>query len=95
VDDEPDIRTIARISLQSVGDWTPLLAASGLEALSLAASEQPDVILLDVMMPGMDGPTTLERLRREPRTAAIPVVFMTAKAQRHEIQRYLEIGRPA
>ncbi len=92
VDDEPDIRKIARISLEAVGKWTALLASSGPEALSVAAAESPDVILLDVMMPGMDGPTTLDRLRGEPCTARIPVLFMTAKVQKQEVERYLRLG---
>ena len=92
VDDEPDIRRIAQISLEAVGLWKALVAESGALALSLAAAGRPDVILLDVMMPGMDGPTTLVRLRGDAATAAIPVIFMTANAQRHEIDRYLRMG---
>ena len=92
VDDEPDIRRIAQISLEAVGSWKALVAESGALALSLAAAARPDVILLDVMMPGMDGPATLAGLRRDAATAAIPVIFMTAKAQRHEIDHYLRLG---
>jgi two-component system OmpR family response regulator len=92
VDDEPDIRRIAQLSLQSVGRWRAILAASGPDGLALAAAEKPDVILLDVMMPGMDGPTILTKLQSDPATSAIPVVFMTAKAQRHEVERFLRLG---
>ena len=92
VDDEPDIRRIAQLSLQRVGRWEVVLASRGAEALELAAREQPDVILLDVMMPVDDGPTTLARLREQPSTAAIPVIFMTAKVLQHEVQRLLELG---
>ncbi len=92
VDDEEDIRTIGRIALEDVGGLQVFLACCGQDGLRIAAREQPDVILLDVMMPGMDGPTTLARLQRDPATAAIPVVFVTAKAQHCEIERYLAAG---
>lgn len=92
VDDEDDIRTIGNLSLSRVGGWQTVLAASGAEALSKAATEQPDLILLDVMMPGMDGPTTLGQLRAQEATAKTPVIFMTAKVQKQEVARYLELG---
>ena len=92
VDDEADIRTIGRISLEDVGGMRVLLARSGEEGLAIAASERPDVILLDVMMPKMDGLSTLARLREDPRTACIPVLFVTAKAQPHEVEHYLRAG---
>ncbi len=92
VDDEDDIRTIGQLSLSRVGKWETVLASNGAEALVKAAAERPDVILLDVMMPGMDGPTTLARLREQPATAQTPVIFMTAKIQKHEVARYLELG---
>jgi CheY-like chemotaxis protein len=92
VDDEPHIRRVGELALRSVGRWEVRLAQSGEEALELALAERPDVILLDVMMPGMDGPMTLERLREQPETADIPVIFMTAKVQRHEVDRYLRLG---
>ena len=78
VDDEPDIRKLGEVSLRSVGKWQVVLCASGAEALSSAPIELPDVILMDVMMPGLDGPATLSALRANPATRAIPVVFMTA-----------------
>lgn len=92
VDDDDDLRVIGELALTHVGGMETVLASSGPMALDLAAREQPDVVLLDVMMPGMDGPTTLRRLREQPATAAIPVVFVTAKVQRHEVQRWLELG---
>lgn len=92
VDDEPHIRRIGELSLRGVGKWQVVLAGSGREAIELAQQEQPDVILLDVMMPGMDGPATLAGLRETPETAAIPVIFLTAKAQRHEVERYRMLG---
>ncbi len=92
VDDDADIRTIAELSLRSVGGFDVALVASGREAISAAAEHAPDVVLLDVMMPGMDGPATLSALRNDERTKKLPVIFMTAKVQRHEVQRYLELG---
>jgi CheY-like chemotaxis protein len=92
VDDEDDIRTIGQVSLSRVGGWQTVLASSGADALTKAAAERPDLILLDVMMPGMDGPTTLARLRAQEATASTPVIFMTAKIQKQEVARYLELG---
>ena len=79
VDDEDDIRAIARLSLESVGGWQVTPASSGADALEAAAGTAFDAILLDVMMPELDGPTTLERLRSAGVEA--PVVFLTAKVQ--------------
>jgi two-component system, OmpR family, response regulator len=92
VDDEADIRLIAEISLSHLGGWQVVQAASGGEALDLARRERPDLILLDVMMPGMDGPTTLEKLREQEGGDATPVIFMTAKVQKTEIDRLLALG---
>ncbi|WP_163784044.1 response regulator [Myxococcus vastator] len=92
VDDEEDIRTIGNLSPSRVRGWQTVLAASGAEALEKARAEQPDLILLDVMMPGMDGPTTFGRLRAEQATARTPIIFMTAKIQKQEVARYLELG---
>lgn len=92
VDDDADIRRIAQLSLQHVGGFEVVLAASGSEAVEMAQSSQPDAILLDVMMPGMDGLQTLAALRGLGPTADIPVVFLTAKVQPHEIDRYRALG---
>ncbi|WP_224242333.1 response regulator [Hyalangium gracile] len=92
VDDEDDIRTIGQLSLSRVGGWQTVLAASGTEAVTKAASEQPDLILLDVQMPGLDGPTTFGKLRAQEATANLPIIFMTAKIQKQEVARYLELG---
>ena len=92
VDDEPDIRTIGILSLTKLAGWTVLESSNGVEALALAREELPDVILLDVMMPGMDGPTTLQQLLADERTAKIPVIFCTAKVLRDEIDAYLRLG---
>jgi len=91
IDDEPDIRLIVRLSLQNRG-LTVIEAAGGREGVALARRERPDAILLDVMMPNVDGPTTLAELRAAPESAAIPVVFLTAKAQRSELERLRNLG---
>jgi CheY-like chemotaxis protein len=92
IEDESDIQEVARIALQEVGGFSVEGVSSGREGLAAAKAAMPDLILLDVMMPGMDGPTTLKALRGCPSTASIPVIFMTAKAQRHEIDQYLALG---
>lgn len=89
VDDDPYIRRLGEISLSKVGGWEVALARSGAEAVEKAAKEKPDVILLDVMMPNMDGPSTLQRLRQVEGLQNTPVIFITAKVQTHEIERYL------
>ena len=92
IDDESDIRTIGELSLSSLGGWKVLLAERGRQGIAIAQSERPDVILLDVMMPEMDGPTTLVELKKNPETQHIPVVFLTAKVQKAEVERYLALG---
>lgn len=92
VEDEPDIQEVARLSLESFGDFTVHVCSSGKEALSKASSLKPDLIMLDVMMPGMDGLTTLSELRKDPQLEKIPVIFMTAKAQANEMKHYIESG---
>ncbi len=92
VDDEPHVRRVAELSLARVGKWAVSLAASGVEALVAAERDRPDLILLDVMMPGMDGPTTLTALQTQGAARRIPVIFMTAKVQDREIERYLGLG---
>jgi two-component system, OmpR family, response regulator len=92
VDDDHDLRRIAELSLINVGRWRVVLASSGKEALLLARQQQPDLILLDVMMPEMDGPTTLALLQNNEATADIPVIFLTAKVQTHEIDDYVQLG---
>jgi len=92
VDDEADIRLIAEISLSNLGGWEVLQAGSGLEALELASRERPDLILLDVMMPGMDGMTTLQKLREQEHGRTTPVIFMTARVQKSEVDRLLALG---
>ena len=88
VDDEPDIREIAEIALGLDEDFTVTTAGSGAEALAQLANDVPDVALLDVMMPGMDGPTLLARMREDDRLKDVPVIFVTARAQRAEMQNF-------
>ena len=85
VEDEPDIQMIARVALENVGGFELLVCSSGQEALEKGAGFNPDLLLLDVMMPGMDGPTTLTELRKIPSLASTPVIFMTAKVQPQEV----------
>lgn len=92
VEDEADIRVIAEIALEVVGGFTLTSCASGREALEMAERARPDLLLLDMMMPGMDGLSTLEALRAHPATADTPVVFMTAKVQAAEIAHYKSLG---
>jgi CheY-like chemotaxis protein len=92
VDDEPDIRAVVEISLGLDPAFVVRSCGSGQEALAVAADWLPDVILLDVMMPAMDGPATLLRLREDPKTAGIRVIFMTARAQTRELDRFRSLG---
>jgi CheY-like chemotaxis protein len=92
VDDEPDIREVVDVSLGLDREFKMRACASGADALVMAAEWSPTLILLDVMMPRMDGPATLANLRRNPRTAQIPVVFLTARTQTDEIAQYLSLG---
>lgn len=93
VDDEPDIREVAAMSLGIDPEIEVRSAASGAEALkTLEGDWRPDVVLLDVMMPELDGPGTLERLRQLPGHETTPVIFMTARAQSQEQSRFLELG---
>jgi len=90
-EDEPDVQLIARLSLKKAG-FTVVTVGNGLEVLQRVAEERPDVILLDWMMPDMDGHETCRRLKAEPSTAAIPVVFLTARVQEAEVARAMALG---
>ena len=93
VEDDPDIQMVAQMALEVVGGLTLRTCASGQEAMQAAVSGvAPDLILLDVMMPGLDGPATLAELRKIPATTATPVIFMTAKVQAAEVSYYKSIG---
>jgi CheY-like chemotaxis protein len=92
VDNEPYIQEVTKICLETIAGWDVLLASSGQECLSKAEAEQPDAILLDVMMPDMDGMATFQKLQENPTTQAIPVIFLTAKIQSSDRRRYTQIG---
>jgi len=92
IDDEDDIREVAALSLETVADWEVEVASSGAEGLAQAIASQPEAILLDVMMPGMDGPTTFRELRKNPATAHIPVLLLTAKVQNSDQRRFSDLG---
>lgn len=92
VEDDPDIQKMVRLSLIYQGGHQVTLASSGKEGLEKAIAEQPDLILLDVMMPEMDGHETCKALKANAVTAQIPVVFLSARAQQAEIQKGKELG---
>ncbi len=92
IEDEPDIQAVASLALEAIGGFSVRVCSSGAEALREGPAYQPDLILLDVMMPGMDGPSTLRALRELDTLRAVPVVFMTAKVQPNEVSHYLSLG---
>ncbi len=92
IDDEQYIQEVAKICLETVAGWEVMTASSGKEGIIQAEAYQPDVILLDVMMPDMDGITTFERLQANPATKGIPVILLTAKIQAADRRRYAQIG---
>ena len=91
-EDEEDIQKVAQISLQFRGGWEVVLATNGEECLAKAASDPPDLILLDCMMPKLDGYETCRRLKQDPSLRHIPVIFLTAKAQEIEVKKGLSLG---
>ena len=92
VEDDPDIQLVASLALSDIGGLTVEACSCGKDALAIVGSFRPDLVLLDVMMPDMDGVAVLEALRARPETGGTPVVFMTARAQPQEIARYKELG---
>lgn len=92
VEDELDIQIVAQLALETIGGFTLQVCSSGQDALSSAVSFSPDLILLDVMMPNMDGPATLKALRELPQLSNIPALFMTAKSQAEEIAELKALG---
>jgi CheY-like chemotaxis protein len=95
VDDEPDIREVVLMSLGLADSLDIHSCESGEQALQMLPRIKPDLVLLDVMMPGTDGPSTLKRMRADPELASIPVIFMTAKAMPQEVARFRELGAVA
>jgi CheY-like chemotaxis protein len=88
VDDDPLLREVAQAALQLVGGWQVSTAQSGPQAQLQALAEHPDAILLDVMMPGVDGPSTVAALRADPATRDIPVIFLTAKMPSEDLEEW-------
>jgi two-component system, OmpR family, response regulator len=92
VEDDVDIQQVVQFALESIGGFRVSIASSGRDALEVASAAPPDLILLDVMMPDMDGPTTLAHLRTVPGLVNVPVVFITAKVQSSEIEHFKSLG---
>ena len=92
IDDEDDIREVAALSLESVAGWQVSTASSGAEGMRVAAAELPDAILMDVMMPSMDGPTTFREMQKMPNLVGIPVILLTAKVQGVDQRRFAGLG---
>jgi CheY-like chemotaxis protein len=92
IDDEDDIREVAALSLETVAGWEVMMAGSGAAGIVKAQEKRPDAILLDVMMPVMDGPTTFRELRALPETSGIPVILLTAKVQAADQKRFSDLG---
>ena len=92
VDDEESIQTVVQFGIQMVADWDVLIASSGPQVIKTACDESPDAILLDVMMPDMDGIATFKALQSDPQTSQIPVIFLTAKAQTSERRQFNDLG---
>jgi two-component system, OmpR family, response regulator len=92
IDDEPDVLAVTAYALQKIGGYVVSSCGDSTKALEAARAFKPDLILLDVMMPRMDGPQTFAALRNDPATRAVPVVYLTAKVQPREVQELLETG---
>jgi two-component system OmpR family response regulator len=92
VDDDPGIRSLCEIAFRNVGTLTACIVESGRKALEVITDFRPDVILLDVMMPDIDGQALFEMLKKDGLCAKIPVIFITAKVQKHEVQSYQNLG---
>lgn len=92
VEDDKDIQTIGKITLETFGKYDVIACDSGKNALEIIKDVKPDLVLMDIMMPEMDGITTFQEFRKNPEIASLPVIFMTAKAQVHEVDSYSKIG---
>ena len=92
IEDEPHIREIVQLALEELGGFTLQVCESGMKALEEVPDFKPDIILLDVMMPEMNGVQTYQSLKQIPQMADTPIIFVTAKAQKHEIQQYKSLG---
>ncbi len=92
VDDDADIREVIQLSIETTMGWEVVAVSNGSQALTAAAGGDFDVILLDVMMPGLDGPATFLRLQEIPKATDVPVLLLTAKTQRADLNRYEDLG---
>lgn len=92
VEDQPDIRAVTKVALEKVGGFELQICSGGEEALACAENFMPQLFLLDVMMPGMDGIETLKALHQLPDLSEVPVIFMTAKVQTNEVAEYMALG---
>ncbi|MEO6910767.1 MAG: response regulator [Edaphobacter sp.] len=92
IDDEDDIREVAALSLEATAGWLVFTASSGIEGIAMASAEQPDAILMDVMMPGVDGPATFRKMQQDSAIAHIPVLLLTAKVQGVDQRRFASLG---
>jgi len=92
IDDEPALRTLTAMCLRNLGKWNVVAVESGAEALLCFEAECPDAVLLDVMMPDLDGPATLAKLRELPGGQTVPIIFMTALREQEEHEKLLRIG---
>jgi CheY-like chemotaxis protein len=92
IDDEDDIRAVAALTLEATAGWDVLTASSGAEGILAATAERPEAILMDVMMPEMDGPTTFREMQKRPEIANIPVILLTAKVQGVDQRRFTDLG---
>lgn len=92
IEDERDIITIVQLALVDLGGFTLECCTSGKEALRIAPEFNPDLFLIDVMLPEMDGPTILKNLRQIPKFSNTPIIFITAKTQSHEIKEFYKLG---
>ena len=92
IDDEDDIREVAALTLEAIAGWEVTSASSGAEGIERALAEQPEAILMDVMMPDMDGPSTFRRMQQTPGIAHIPVLLLTAKVQGVDQRRFADLG---
>ena len=92
IDDEDDIREVAALSLEATAGWTIYTASSGKNGIAEAIKEKPEAILMDVMMPEMDGPTTFKQMQQTPEISGIPVILLTAKVQGVDQRRFAGLG---
>lgn len=92
IDDEETIQEVVQVGIEIEAGWRVVTASSGLAGIDLAQNDRPDVILLDVMMPNLDGIDTLSRLKSNDKTSNIPVIFLTAKAQAEEKKQFQNLG---